>query len=572
MRNARLPCMFAAFALAAGLLLSAVPANAAGKVSLCATDVDVGPSGLNLRDALIGGGLVTFACKPGTTITVTMTHKVTGEAAVDGGGTVALKTNSVRAIFLVEGVLQLRGLTLGNPFTGLPTTPVPAGIGVGPGVITLDDSQVRDSANPFQVDTIRVGTSRFEHNHGFSIIGARVAILFRSSFTDNNAVVLRSGKTPEPGRPSLAVIGESTFSRNESAVWWAGELHVSKSSFSDHDNKGRAGGALHLQGATAIDHSSFDRNHAASGGAIWMDAGTLSLRRAVFHDNVAQADGGAIGLGETGENTVVSQYGTFEGNSAVRGGAIKMGTPGAETALQGGPNTFTRNKASFGGAVYSAFSGIQLVRAVFTDNAAATEGGAVYASRLGSPRAAIFANSLLVRNAAPDGSAVSGSAVTLINSTVTSNQGIAVSLKPLSHFSDPSARGVLDLRNGLVSNNAGGNCTALPPGFSLRHNGHSLQFPDLTCGAAVHSADPLLGPFYVPQSGSPAFDGGDNALCAKPLISGRDIYSARRPQGKFCAIGAVEGELDPRTVLSLTERVRDWTRRSRASVLWLLNR
>jgi hypothetical protein len=570
MRNARFSCMLATLGLALALSLSAMPANAAGQVTLCDTDIDIIGGGLNLRDALAGGGLVTFACKPGTSITVTMTHKVAGDAAVDGGGSVALKTNSVRAMFLVEGRLQLRGLTLGNPFTGLSTTPVPGGIGVGPGVITLDDSHVRDSSNPFQVDTIRVGTSSFEHNHGFSIIEARVAILFRSTFTDNNAVVLRSGKTPEPGRPSVAVIDESTFSRNQSAVWWAGELHVSKSSFTDHDNKGRPGGALHVHGATAIDHSSFDRNHAASGGAIWMEAGTLTLRRAVFHDNVAQADGGAIGLGETGENNLVSQYGTFEGNSAVRGGAVKMGTPGAKTALQGGPNTFVRNKATLGGAVYSEFGGMQLVRAVFTDNAAATEGGAVYASRLGSPRPAVFANSLLVRNAAPDGSAVSGSAVTLINSSVTSNQGIAVSLKPLSHFSDPSARGVLDLRNALVSSNSGGNCTVLPAGFSLRHNGHSLQFPDVRCGVAVRSADPLLGPFYVPQSGSPAFDGGDNAMCVDAPISGKDIYSARRPQGKFCAIGAVEGELDPRVVLSLTERVRDWTRRSYASVLWLL--
>jgi predicted outer membrane repeat protein len=546
--------------IALAVLLLPSLAQAGGRVTLCNTDVDGAgpiPIGLNLRDALAGGGTVTFACKPGTTITVTMTHNVTGDTIVDGGDSVTLKTNSIHAMFLVSGRLQLRNLALSNPFSSIGPVNGPIGIGTGPGLISIDNSQVRGSSTPFQVDTIRIGTSTFEGNHGFSIISARVALIFKSTFANNDAVVLRSPRTQDPARPSVSVIGETTFSHNQMAVWWVGELHVSKSTFTDHDNHGRLGGALRVQGAVVIDHSRFDRNHAVAGGGIWMDAGTLSLRRVVFHENAATSDGGAIGQGETGENSIVSMYGTFEGNTAVRGGAIKLGTPGAQTSLQGGPNTFARNEASLGGAVYSEYGRMQLARAVFTDNKAALEGGAVYAPRRGSPVAAMFANSLLVRNSAPDGSAVSGSALTLINSTIADNKGVAISMKPLSHFSDPGARGEVRLTNALITNNSGGNCAALPSGYVTLHNGHSLQFPGNSCGAGVKVGDPLLDGLFVPGPGSPAFDGGDNLVCGAAPISAKDIYAARRPQGKFCAIGAVEGDIDPRLLSSLFWRSRD---------------
>lgn len=549
-------CLGLAIVLAASTWPAA--ALAGGKVTLCASDIQGGPGqpGLNLRDALAGGGTVTFACKPGATIAVTMTHAVGGQAVIDGQGSVALKATSAHAMFLVSGTLSLKGLTLSNPFSGFGLIKGPVGIGAGPGVIVVEDSQVRDSTSPFQVDIIRLEHCVFENNHGFSIVFARVAVINRSTFVGNDSVVVRSPPTVAPDRPSLAVVIGSTFSKNQMAIAWVGELHVSQSVFTDNDSKSRPGAAIRLRGSAAIDHSRFDRNHASAGGAIWVDGGSLALRRVVFHDNVALGDGGAVGLGELEGVSMITQYSTFEGNSAVRGGAVKLGTPGARIALQGGPNTFARNRASQGGAIYTEFGRVQLARAVFNDNIATAEGGAVFASRRGSPQAAEFANSLIVRNTAPAGAAVSGSAVVLINSTVADNKGVAISLQPLSHFSDPGARGEIDLRNSVVSNNSGGNCSKLPPGTLALHNGHSLQFPGNQCGAAVASADPLLDALYVPRIGSPAFAGGDNPVCVAAPISARDIYGAVRPQGKTCAVGAVEGEIDPR-LFSLLWRMRD---------------
>lgn len=552
--RASLRCLY--FVVAVSVWLSPAAARAGGRVTLCANDVEglPGLGGLNLRDALIGGGTVTFGCKPGTTIEVTMTHPISSDTVVDGGGGVALRTNSDRAMFLVTGSLILRGLSLTNGFVGI-ITPRPQGIAAGPGVLGLEDCQVRRSSNAFAVDTVRIQHSVFEDNSGWVLIAARVAIIHESTFTRNDAMVIRSPLAPVPGRPTIAVVTHSTFIGNQMAIWWVGELHVSDSTFADNHNRGRLGGAIRLRGPGQVTYSTFDRNGAKQGGAIWVDDGALSLRRALFHDNIAVEDGGAVGLAA---GSVVSQYGIFTGNSAARGGALKLGTQEAQPALQGAPNTFLRNRAQEGGAIYSEFGRIQLARAIFTDNRAATRGGAIVAPRQGSPVRLTLANSLVVRNTAPSGAAISGTAIALINSTVADNLGgPAILLEPLSHFSLAGARGELDLRNSVVSNNAGGSCSELPPGYVVLHDGHNLQFPGNACGAAIASADPLLDPLYVPRSGSPALQGGDTQVCAAPPISGKDIYGAGRPQGSSCAIGAVEGDIDPRLLRSGLWRVRD---------------
>ena len=164
---------------------------------------------------------------------------------------------------------------------------------------------------------------------------------------------------------------------------------------------------------------------------------------------------------------------------------------------------------------------------------------------------------MIVRNSSPDGAAYSGSALTLINSTVAENQGVAIALKTLSHFSPPGARSEIDLRNAIVSNNPGGNCGPMPTSAVLLHNGHNLQHPGVQCGSAVTSADPQLDALYVPRFGSPAYVGGENGVCRAVPISGKDIYSGIRRQGQACSVGAVEGAIDPRRFLTILWRMRE---------------
>jgi len=406
----------------------------------------------------------------------------------------------------------------------------------------------------------------FENNPTTVIVNAGIAIITNSDFVNNGgAIALRSNRPQGSGRTTVAVVTHSRFRGNGTAIWWAGKLDVKESAFNNNGNPRRSGGAIRLEGIGSIDHSTFDHNLAAEGGAVFLAAGALSLRRVIFRDNTATKDGGAVGISELAEGSIVSHYSTFRGNKAARGGAIKLASSGPQIALQGGPNTFAQNSAAQGGAVFTEFGRVQLTRGIFTDNSASTEGGAIFASRRGSPEAVVLANSLLVRNAAPDGSAISGSAVTLINSTVSENKGVALAMKPLSHFSHPGAQSVIELRNAVVSNNAGGNCSALPLGGVLAHNGHNLQHPGTDCGGAIASADPQLTPLYVPYFGSPAYAGGENAVCIAVPISSKDIYGAVRPQGATCAVGAVEGDIDPRSFRALVGRLNERFRESLAA-------
>lgn len=77
----------------------------------------------------------------------------------------------------------------------------------------------------------------------------------------------------------------------------------------------------------------------------------------------------------------------------------------------------------------------------------------------------------------------------------------------------------IDLRNAIVSNNQGGNCGALPGAARLAQNGHNLQYPGTGCGGTVASVDPQLDGLFVPHVGSPAYNGGDDAVCLATGVS-----------------------------------------------------
>jgi predicted outer membrane repeat protein len=529
-------------------------AFAGGVVTACASDTQTG-AGLNLTNALASGGTVTFACKAGATIEILQSHTVSGTVVVDGA--VTLKSQSYHAMFLVPGDLTFRGVTLINPYVGLKTSTGPSGIATGPGSLTLINSRVTGSVNPFYVETVEIQHSVFENNPTFVLITAGIVVISDSDFTNNaGAIVLRSNRPAGSGRTTVASIENSRFRNNGLPIQWTGRLTLKKSEFHNNGIARNSGGAVRLSGQGIVDHTLFDGNTAAEGGAIWLDGGTLSLERAIFRNNTAQRDGGAIGVGERAEGSIISRYGTFTANKAARGGAIKLAWSGATIALQGGPNTFARNTANLGGAIFSELGRIQLQRGVFVENTAATEGGAIYASRRGPDWAAVLANSLVVRNTAPDASAISGSALTLINSTIAGNSGLAIGLRPLSHFAPAGARPALELRNAVIANNAGGNCAKPPPGLALSGNGHNLQFPGAQCGGMA-VGDPLLSPLYEPGTGSPALTGGENTICANTPISARDVYGASRPQGAACSIGAVEGDVDPRLFQKLLSRLGD---------------
>ena len=545
--------------MAAGLAATGA-AQAGGLVTACASDAQTG-AGLNLADAVVGGGTVTFACKAGTTLQITRQHIVDGTLVVDGGGRVTLNAMSYRAMFLVGGDLTLRGLTLRNPYVTFGTPMGPSGVAVGKGAATVIDSKVTGSVSPFNMEFLTVQHSLFENNPSYALLSAGIAVIEDSDFINSGAILLRSNRPAGSGRTTVAFIRNSRFRGYSTAVQWTGRLTVRSSEFHGGRAGLRSGGAIRLHGDGVIEHTLFEDNAAAAGGAIWLDGGTLSLRRATFRKNFAAGDGGAIGVGDLAEGSIVSRYSTFTENRATRGGAIKLAWSGAQIGLRGGPNTFAKNHAKLGGAIYSELGGIQLTRSVFVGNTADQEGGAIFASRRGRTWAAVLANSLVVRNSAPLGAGISGANVTLINSTVAQNGGQGIVLQPLSHFAPAGARPELDVRNAVIANNQGGNCAKPPPGLAVLGNGHNLQFPGSGCGPLT-TADPRLSPLYEPGTDSPALTGGEVALCAAAPISARDVYGAHRPQGAACSIGAVEGDVDPRLFRRLIPRLNELIRRN----------
>ncbi|MCK6524235.1 hypothetical protein L6R49_22750 [Myxococcota bacterium] len=86
-----------------------------------------------------------------------------------------------------------------------------------------------------------------------------------------------------------------------------------------------SGGALFLQNGTVnITGGSFTDNHAASGGAIWGDSSlSLTLNGVSFSDNTAQEYGGAVAV-NTIQSLTLADGTSFDGDNARFGGAVAI--------------------------------------------------------------------------------------------------------------------------------------------------------------------------------------------------------------------------------------------------------
>ncbi len=231
---------------------------------------------------------------------------------------------------------------------------------------------------------------------------------------------------------------------------------------------------------------------------------------------------------------------TFEDNRAKSGAGLDLGDfTESTTSLDAAAVTFARNQASVdGGGIHGQSVAAKISRGVFSDNRAGRNGGALSLSTF-TPRSVILANTMLVQNQAGGlGSALIGNSMKLVNSTVADNQGIALSL----FTPTPASFNSIELVNTVVSQNTGGNCSPGLGAAQFLNSGNNLQFPAASCGNGIQSADPQLGGVYAPIAGSPAYAGGNVAICAAQPISNRDVFGQLRQIDGFCTIGAVERE------------------------------
>ena len=279
------------------------------------------------------------------------------------------------------------------------------------------------------------------------------------------------------------------------------------------NRSGNLGGAVDIEKSTDLSktivrlrRTSFSRNTAdGSGGAISASDAQLLASQTVFADNSAKQQGGAVALNNAqplhsvlanslfvrnsapnGDIAILVDFSIFKGNcSGNLGGAvdIEKSTDLSKTIVRLRRTSFSRNTADgSGGAISASDAQLLASQTVFADNSAKQQGGAV-ALNNAQPLHSVLANSLFVRNSAPNGGAFSGDDSDFINSTVDSNAGVAIA----NAASHPPVH--IKLANTIVSNNSQG---GWGPAGLFDDGRRNLQFPSADCGASIDVANPHL--------------------------------------------------------------------------------
>jgi hypothetical protein len=347
------------------------------------------------------------------------------------------------------------------------------------------------------------------------------------------------------GLHNLTVAGGNAGTSDGGGINNAGTLSVTDSTFSGNSTAGgAAGGGIFNVGTLSVTDSTFSGNstdgpYYAYGGGIY-NAGTLDVTGSTFSSNrsIAGGFGGAWdggGIYNTGTLSVTDS--TFSGNSAgggtegdgAGGGIFNLGT------LDVTNSTFSGNTAGTAGGGIGNYGTLSVTDSTFSGNSADSYGGGI--ENVGS---------LTVTD-----STFSGNTTRIAGGGIDNDRTLAVTN---STFSGNSASlgggiyisgalgGTLTLRNTIVANSTGGNCTN---DGSLIDGGGNLSWPDTSCPGL--SADPLLGPLQ--DNGGPtqtlALLPGSTAIDAALLANcpATDQRGVSRPQGPGCDIGAFELEV-----------------------------
>jgi predicted outer membrane repeat protein len=243
--------------------------------------------------------------------------------------------------------------------------------------------------------------------------------------------------------------------------------------------------------------------------------GTLIVTNSIFSNHVSALHGG--GIFNTGTLDITNSI--FTNNSAVGAGGAIANSGGVVNIRN---STFTNNIAASGAGIYNDNTGLlTLTNATFFDNTSTNYGGGIYST----------------------------GSTTIRNSTFASNS--AGSAGTDIYYSNFTAQ-TLSLYNNILANSdtSAGNCT-LNAGSAVGNN-NLIEDATGSCGL-VHGVngniigfDPNLGaltgsPAFLPlNTGSPAIDAGDDAVCAAAPINNESQNGVTRPQGGHCDIGSFE--------------------------------
>lgn len=248
--------------------------------------------------------------------------------------------------------------------------------------------------------------------------------------------------------------------------------------------------------------------------------------------------GGGGGSGTTFESNLdgfgpVGGNGGFGGGGGAAHGGYIDGDPGSGGAFAGDATpTIGGGGAALGGAIFATDATVQIHNSTFTGNYVAhgyTADGGHWGIDAGG---AIFSHngSLSVRN-----STIAG------NSSTGDRAGVMV-------YAEGTPTG-FELRNTIVAGNGERECSfdsSNSTFFPVVYGGSgNLIVNDYGCTGLASQADPMLGPLQLNKpgstptmaidSGSPAFDAGDDPYCTD-----FDQRGLSRPRFSHCDIGAFE--------------------------------
>ena len=256
--------------------------------------------------------------------------------------------------------------------------------------------------------TLKVTNSNFTNNiknykNGDNLVGAITTIgnatVSGSNFVNNSGrwggAISATGAELRKNSSTLTV--SNTIFKDNAALYagavyiWGSNYNIADCVFDNNTAFGKGnmtpnnnnGGALVVSQVSkfnepitgTISGSKFTNNKAQYGGAAYFNKGFVTITDSVFENNIATAEGGAVGFSRASvKDLVVSiNNSSFVGNKAPVAGAIFTNVDSKITN-----SNFTKNTASKGGAVLNE-NGAKLTvdNSTFKDNAADSYGGAV---------------------------------------------------------------------------------------------------------------------------------------------------------------------------------------------------